>query len=67
MRYTVRYTNSAGDLESEEVDQSQAVALLSKLMRLGAHSITVQSPDGQVMSGGQAIRQFDVSSLPGRG
>jgi hypothetical protein len=61
MRYTVRYTNSAGDLESQDVDEKNTAALISRLVRLGAHSVTVRSPDGHIWSGGQAIRRLTAT------
>lgn len=65
MRYTVRYTNSAGNLESQAVDEAHAVALISKLTRLGAHSVSVQSPDGHVLSGGLPMTRLR-SKMPFR-
>lgn len=56
--YTVKFINSAGFTERRAVGRSEALALLDRLEKLGATSVSVLAPNGDHWSRLETIRRL---------
>lgn len=57
-RFQVKFTNSIGLTERQSAGASETVALLRRLPKLGARSISVLAPNGDTWTSEETIRRL---------
>jgi hypothetical protein len=59
-RYMITFTNSTGRRERQSLGESETVALLERLPKIGARSISVLAPNGDTWSGEEAMQRLSM-------
>lgn len=62
MAFQVRHTNSAGRSESQSVLETNVLALVSRIGRLGGKDVTVTSSGGEKWTAEEAAAKFKLSA-----
>jgi hypothetical protein len=56
----ITFTNSMGRRERQYQGESETLALLERLTKIGAHTVSVLAPNGDTWSGEETTRRLSM-------